>query len=128
MIVHCNRKVSAEVILYLYDNENFKQRKLYVAICPECGKDLSLLVQTRRIDGQRFKTLYTKEQARKAYEKYLQETDYKSTDVIKSKGQTYGLCYGSYSEIKDKSGKIVKIKEKAKDFYGTTKTLKTMVN
>lgn len=124
MIVHCNRKVPIDVILFLYDDNNFVRRKLYVATCPECGKDLSLLVQTRRSDNRKFQTLYTKEQARKAYEKYKKETDYKSTDMVKTRGQTYGICYGAYTEIKDKNGKIVSVKEKAKDFYGTTKILK----
>ena len=85
-------------------------------------------MQTRRSDNNCYSTLYTKEQADKAIDKYLKETDYKSTDILKSKGQTFGLCYGVYTELKDKDGNVITIKEKAKDFFGKTKLLKTITH
>ena len=66
-----------------------------------------------------------KEAALKAFDKYLQETNYKSTDVPKTSGETFGLCYGEYTEQR-RNGKVVKIKEKAKDFFGNTKVLKVI--
>lgn len=125
MIVHCNMKLRTDVILFLYDNDNYIRRKLYfINSCPVCGKPLAMLVQTRISDKKKFKTLYKKEGAMSAYSKYLQETNYKSTDIPKKSGETFGLCYGEYTEQRQ-NGKIVKIKEKAKDFFGNTKVLKT---
>lgn len=124
MIVHCNMRLRSDEILFLYDNDKYIRRKLYfVNECPECKKPLAMLVQTRISDNHKFKTLYKKEAALKAFDKYLQETNYKSTDVPRTSGETFGLCYGEYTEQRQ-NGKVVKIKEKAKDFFGNTKVLK----
>ena len=126
MIVHCNMRLRSDEILFLYDNDKYIRRKLYfVNECPVCQKPLAMLVQTRISDNKKFKTLYKKEAALKAFEKYLQETNYKSTDVPKTSGETFGLCYGEYTEQR-RNGKVVKIKEKAKDFFGNTKVLKVI--
>lgn len=126
MIVHCNMRLRSDEILFLYDNDKYIRRKLYfVNECPVCQKPLAMLVQTRISDNKKFKTLYKKEAALKAFEKYLQETNYKSTDVPKTSGETFGLCYGEYTEQR-RNGKVVKIKEKAKDFFGNAKVLKVI--
>lgn len=126
MIIHCNMRLRSDEILFLYDNDKYIRRKLYfVNECPVCQKPLAMLVQTRISDNKKFKTMYKKEAALKAFEKYLQETNYKSTDVPKISGETFGLCYGEYTEQR-RNGKVVKIKEKAKDFFGNAKVLKVI--
>lgn len=126
MIIHCNMRLRSDEILFLYDNDKYIRRKLYfVNECPVCQKPLAMLVQTRISDNQKFKTLYKKEAALKAFDKYLQETNYKSTDVHRTSGETFGLCYGEYTEQR-RNGKVVKIKEKAKDFFGNAKVLKVI--
>ena len=119
-------RLRSDEILFLYDNDKYIRRKLYfINECPVCQKPLAMLVQTRISDNKKFKTMYKKEAALNAFEKYLQETNYKSTDVPKTSGETFGLCYGEYTEQR-RNGKVVKIKEKAKDFFGNAKVLKVI--
>lgn len=124
MIVHCNSKLSLYDILFLHDDSNFYRRRLEVTVCPHCGAFLAKLIQTRKSDDHYYETLYKREQGRKAYDKYVLETAYRSSEMPRHKGSLYGLCYGTYTEKKDKDGNVVEVIERAKDFYNHSKVLK----
>lgn len=108
----------------MQDNELYYNRRLYITTCPVCEKFLAELVQRRKEDKEVVRRLFKANKAEKIYEKSLSEVIYKYSDLPKKQKNTFGLCYGEYTE-KVKDGKVVKIIEKAKDFYGNTKTLKT---
>lgn len=111
-------------MLYLSDNKNYFRRRLEITVCPHCEALLAKLVQTRISDKHYYETLYKRDAARKAYDKYILETMYKASDRPRSSNNLYGLCYGVYTEKKDKNGNIIEIVEKARDFYNHTKVLK----
>lgn len=124
MIVHCNSKLSLYEVLYLHDNKDFCKRRLEITVCPHCEAFLAKLIQTRIRDNHYYETLYKRDAARKAYDKYVLETMYKSSDVPRHRNSTFGLCYGVYTEKKDKDGNVIEVVEKAKDFYNHTRVLK----
>ncbi len=121
-VVHCNMKISDNDTYFLYDTDKFIKRKLHITVCPVCESLLARLEQVRVSDNKYFSTTYKKAEAEKAIDKYSRETNYKASELPQKTNDTYGLCYGTYTEHK-KDGKIYKITEKASDFYGNNKVL-----
>ena len=122
MIVHCNGKLTADIILFLHDTERYYKRTFQIVTCPRCNKTIGLLSQYLK-DTNELRQIKFKDTAKtmKAYKKYKNETNYTSHDIIRNKG-TYGICYGEYTERK-KNGQVVGYTIKAKDFYGGSEVI-----
>lgn len=116
MIVHCNMKINPEVVWFLYPDENYTDRKLYITHCPVCRKLLIRYIRKGIMTGSVLSDTYTKGKAEKLLESFRKEKEYTSFDLIKKKG-IYGFRYGENVIKKGKDGKKVLV-QKSVDFYG----------
>lgn len=119
MFVHCNRRFKSFEIWFLHNNRDFFKRKLYLGNCPVCGSCLAELCETRKYDGSVFRKTFYKKAAENIIHSLIKQVDYTSGDVKKIPKEPYGLCYGENIEIHNSKGKIIQIRQKKCDFYGT---------
>ncbi len=118
MLVHCNMKIRADEIWFLFSNEEFTNRRLEIAICPKCDKQLARLVETRIQDNKRLDVMYSAKKAKRLIESCRNEVDFSSLDIPKQNKVLYGFRYGENTErINKKTGESTII-QKAVDFYG----------
>ncbi len=125
MFYHCNKRFRHKDIWFLFDNEAFKDRQLYIATCPQCKKTIIQLFQTRKIDGKRFADkLITGQNADKFLirQKYNVDYTYRSIQQKKCKiSQPKGLRYGQNIQLKN--GKIKRV---ACDFNGNKEIIEVV--
>lgn len=123
---HCNSVFSADDIWFLLDEENKIKRKLYIAKCPICEKEMALYSFQEK-NGQFYEKYYYSGGAKKIKEKFKKEIT--STMLgFKEKYKTpYGFKFGLNEEIK-KNGKIIGIKQYACDFWGNKILVKKIEN
>ena len=124
MFVHCNLKIRADEILFLYDKDNFINRKLKVTRCPVCNKLLARLIETRIEDGYVSDVLYVKGKAEKIIDQVTDEINYSSLDNIPNRKTLYGFRYGENKEHKNKKTGKVTLTQKACDFNGNKEVVK----
>ena len=123
---HCNSVFKAQDIWFLLDLNNETKRKLYLANCPICNKEI-VLYSYINSDGEYFEKYYYSGGAIRI-KKDLKK-DITSTMLgFKEKYKTpCGFKYGKNKEIK-RSGKIVGIKQYACDFWGNKILVKKIEN
>ena len=124
---HCNSVFSAQDIWYLLDNENQKNRRLYIANCPICNKKMALYsycdVKTNRF----FEQYFYSGGAIRVKEKYKKEITSTMLNFKNGQKSPYGFKFGVNKEIKRK-GKIVAIEQYACDFWGNSILVKKIDN
>ena len=118
MLVHCNMKIRADEIWFLFSNSEYTNRRLEIAICPKCDKLLARLVETRIQDNKRFDNQFSCRKAKRLIESCRNEIDFSSLDIPKQPKVLYGFRYGENKErINKKTGEVTII-QNAVDFYG----------
>lgn len=118
MLVHCNSKFQSYVTWFLIPSSSFYNRSIEFGICPHCEKEIACLVEYRKSDDYKSVTYYKPRHIPKLREKYRNEIDYRSTDLIIPKGSPYGWRYGLNQEKVNKQTGEVTLKQTACDFYG----------
>lgn len=126
-IPHCSRKVNVDETWFLNDNDEYFRRKFHIVYeCPVCGHRVGYLVQTDKKTRTKFGKFFKEKNGELAKAEYnlLPEILYTSKDInpMDKRAEPFGLCFGEYKEtVKD--GKVVKVVEKRKDFYGNSEVL-----
>ena len=123
---HCNSVFSAEDIWFLLDSGEFLKRKLYIATCPICNKEMALY-SCLDLNGNYFEKYYYSNGARKIKDRLKKEIVSTMLGFKTKYKMPYGIKYGENKEIK-KNGKIVAIKQYACDFWGNKILVKKIEN
>ena len=122
---HCNSVFKAQDIWFLLDKEECSNRKLYLANCPICNKEMVLYSYVS--NNAFFEKYYYSNGAKKIKERF--KKDVTSTMLgFKDKYKTpSGFKFGINKEIK-KNGKIIGTKQYACDFWGNKILVKKIEN
>ena len=123
---HCNSVFKASDIWFLLDNPDEINRKLYIANCPICNKEMALY-SCKKSNGEYFEKYFYSGGARKIKERL--KKDITSTMLgfkIKYKMPS-GFKYGINKEVK-RNGQVVGIKQYASDFWGNKILVKKIDN
>lgn len=123
---HCNSVFSAEDIWFLLDDDNKTKRKLYLAKCPICEKEMALYTFLKN-DGQIFEKYYYSGGVRKIKEKLKKDVTSTMLGFRAKYKSPYGFKFGLNEEIK-KNGQIIGIKQYACDFWGNKILVKKIEN
>lgn len=122
MFYHCNTRFKHKDIWFLFDNNDFKDRQLYISVCPQCKKTIIQLYQTRKLDGRRFADkLITGQKADNFLIKHKLSVDYTYKQVQQKKckvSMPRSLRYGQNIQLKNGN-----IKRVACDFYGNKEVI-----
>lgn len=113
-------------IWFLFDNSTDKNRRLLLGKCPNCKKDVVVLIEERKRDGKIFKQVETGEKATDIVDKILAKKDvvYSVNELKQKKGKPFGLCYGDNREIHNNKGQVIKIRQSRCDWFGQKEILK----
>lgn len=124
---HCNSVFSAEDIWFLLDSEKYSKRKLYLAHCPICNKNMALYSYFDANLNSFYEQYFYSGGVERIKKKL--KPDLTSTMLgFKTKYKTpSGFKYGKNVEIK-KMGKVIGIKQYACDFYGNKILVKQIDN
>jgi len=123
---HCNSVFCAEDIWFLLDDEQLKDRKLYIANCPICAKKIALYFYYDIESKKYVEKYYYSGGADRIKERYKKEIVSTMLGFREKYRTPSGFKYGENVEIKSK-GKVVGIKQYACDFYGN-KVLVKQIN
>lgn len=124
---HCNSVFQAQDIWFLLDSEKFTQRKIYLAICPICNKDIALF-SCFNIENNTYQEQYFYSGgAKRIREKYKKEVTSTMLGFKNKYRCPSGFKYGKNIEIK-KNGKVVGIEQYAVDFWGNKILVKKIEN
>ena len=113
---HCNSVFKAEDIWFLLDNEEQFKRKLYIAKCPICNKEMALYCCYEK-NNCYFEKYYYSNGARKIKERLKKDITSTMFGFKTKYKMPSGFIYGENKEIK-RNGKIICIKQYACDFWG----------
>lgn len=121
---HCTN-FKAKDILYLFNNQDFEQRAIYLGTCPCCNKAIAELVETRIIDNKKNISRFWGKKLNNLLRKEKSNIHYKYSEVNTSrfKKSTFGWVFGDNKQVcvKNKHFK----KEFACDFHGNKVLLST---
>ena len=123
---HCNSVFKAQDIWFLLDAEDEKERKLYIANCPICNKDMALY-SCKKNSGEFFEKYYYSGGARKIKEKFKKQITSTMLGFRDKYKMPSGFKYGENKEIK-KNGKVVEVRQYACDFWGNKILIKKIKN
>ncbi|MBQ7287571.1 MAG: hypothetical protein IJW73_07415 [Candidatus Gastranaerophilales bacterium] len=123
---HCNSVFQANDIWFLLDCNNQTNRKLYLANCPICNKEM-VLYSCRNNDGSCFEKYYYSNGARKIKEKFKKDVTSTMLGFKTKYKMPFGIKYGLNKEI-IKKGKVVGVKQYACDFWGNKILVKKIEN
>ena len=114
---HCNSVFSAEDVWFLCDRENETQRKLYIASCPICQKEIAVYLCYNNLKNCVFEKYYYSGGARKIKDKLNKDISGTMLGFRKKYKMPFGFKFGVNKEIR-RNGKIIGINQYASDFYG----------
>jgi len=121
----CNKSVSCGEIWFLQDIKNFTARRLFVGQCPVCNNNVAVLIEKRIDDNKQFVNSFTGINAVKTI---FREKNRKVTVIPDIKiDSLYGWVYGVNTQIKNRKGQVVKVRQYASDFAGN-KSLRKEIN
>ena len=117
----CNRNIVLGTVWFLKDIKGFTSRKLFKGTCFVCKNDFVVLHEKRISDGKVFINKFNGIEAVKTLyrEKKRQLTVFPN---IKT-NSLYGWIYGVNVQLKDKKGKVTKVRQYSKSLTGSDKTL-----
>jgi len=124
---HCNSVFCAEDIWFLCDSKNEVKRKLYLASCPICGKEIAVYYCYILNQDSFFEKYYYSGGAKKIKLKLKKEVAGTMLGFRNKYKMPSGYKFGINKEIR-KNGKIVGIKQYAADFYGNKILVKKIEN
>lgn len=122
-LVHCNLKFEANIVWFLSELKNYRDRRLEVGFCPVCNKPVVRYTAVYKRNNRLLNVLVTKSKAvylMHLFEPYILST---SNDIIPP-SKLYGFRYGINKIIK--KGKKQFLQQKASDFFGNTELVKPL--
>ena len=122
---HCNSVFKAQDVWFLIDNQTESKRKLYIANCPICNKEMALY--SYYSDDNYFEKYYYSNGARKIKERFKKDIAATMLSFKNNFKMPNGFKYGKNVEIKH-NGKIVEIRQYACDFSGNKILVKRIRN
>ena len=123
---HCNSVFKAQDIWFLLDKDNLIKRKLYLAKCPICNKEM-VLYSYFTLQGEYFEKYYYSGGALRMKNKFKKDVTSTMLGFKTKYKMPYGIKYGENKEI-IKKGKVVGIKQYACDFWGNKILIKKIEN
>ena len=120
----CNKVIKNGELWILKDFNGFVQRKLLKAICPICGDEVCLLIQTSTKNGNTYFDDFTHLEAVKTLYREKKRIVTVIADIQADK--LYGWVYGINTQIKNKKGNVTQIRQYASNFQGERKLVKQM--
>lgn len=121
-IIHCNLSFRPYDVWFLYDNATDKNRRLLLGKCPQCKKNIVVLVEERKTDNRIFTQTECGKKASLILDNIITKNDviYSASDVSikQGNGSPFGLCYFENKEIHNSKGKVIQIRRTRCDFYG----------
>lgn len=123
---HCNSVFKPVDIWFLLDNNESIKRKVYIANCPICNKEIALYSYCS-INGEYFEKYYYSGGARRIKEQLKKDVTSTMLGFKNKYKSPYGFKYGINKEIK-RNGKVVGIKQYASDFWGNKILVKKINN
>ena len=123
---HCNSVFKADDIWFLLDNDECVKRKLYVANCPVCLKEMALY-SCYMNNGEYYEKYYYSGGAKKIKERLKKEVSSTMLGFKNKYKMPSGFKYGINKEIR-KNGKLVEIRQYASDFWGNKILVKKIEN
>lgn len=124
---HCNSVFSAQDIWFLLDDFDNKKRKLYLANCPICQKEMVLYSYINSKTGEYFEKYYYSGGAKKIKERFKKDVTSTMLGFKTKYKMPSGFIYGKNIEIK-KNGKIIEIRQYACDFSNNKILVKKIKN
>ena len=107
---NCKNDVRPIDIWYLFDNYQFKERKLFLGKCNKCKHSVILLSEIRKSDGKQYAQLEVGNKADKIAEHYLDRIDYTKEDLELKKSAPFGYVYGkAKKDVKNKRYNIYRV-------------------
>lgn len=123
----CNSDIENVDVWFLKDIKDFTARKLFYAKCPKCHYPVIALYEKRISDGKIF--LNSNIRGKHAVNTLCREEKRVITKFPDIKADClYGWVYGVNKEIKNKNGKVTKVRQYASDFLGNKKLRKEIMN
>jgi len=123
---HCNSVFQAQDIWFLLDSENHQKRRLYIARCPICNKNMVLYSYCDK-NNNFFEQYFYSGGAIRIKEKFKKEVTSTMLGFKNKYKSPSGFKYGKNIEIR-KNGKTIGIKQYACDFYGNQILVKKIEN
>lgn len=114
---HCNSIFKSDDIWFLLDSDTEIKRKLYLASCPVCGKEIAVYTSFSKDNNSVFEKYYYSGGAKRIKERLKKDITSTMLGFKISYKMPSGFKYGINKEIKRK-GKVVGIKQFASDFHG----------
>ena len=124
---HCNSVFSAYDIWFLCDCENETKRKLYLAQCPICQKEIAVYLCFDNLKNTVFEKYYYSGGAKKIKERLKKDISGTMLGFKAKYKMPFGFRYGVNKEIK-RNGKIIGINQYASDFRGNKILVKKIKN
>ena len=123
---HCNSVFKPNDIWFLLDNNEEQNRKMYLANCPICNKEM-VLYSSKKQNGEYFEKYYYSNGARKIKERLKKDVTSTMLGFKNKYKMPFGFKYGINKEIV-KNGKVVGVKQYASDFWGNKILVKKIEN
>lgn len=127
VVRHCNSVFSAQDIWYLLDTDECKNRRLYIADCPICGKKMALYSYCEIKSGNFYEQYFYSGGALRIKEKFKKDITSTMLRFKTKQKMPFGFKYGKNKEIK-RNGRIVAIEQYACDFWGNEILVKKLEN
>lgn len=123
---HCNSVFKAQDIWFLLDKNNETRRKLYLANCPICNKEM-VLYSCINDNNEYFEKYYYSNGAIRVKNECKKDVTSTMLGFKDNYKTPSGFKYGENKEVKRK-GKVVAIKQYACDFWGNKILVKKIEN
>ena len=123
---HCNSVFKPNDIWFLLDSNGDTKRKLYIANCPICNKDM-VLFSCLKQNGEYFEKYYYSNGAKKIRDKFKKEVTSTMLGFKEKYKMPFGFKYGINKEIV-KNGRVIGVKQYASDFWGNKILVKKIEN
>ena len=112
----CNSKNKVIEIITLNDNEVCENRLIFKSFCPKCGQEIATYLEIRKCDKMAFFKKKNQDELRNLIKK-----EKRNIIFFEKYNNCTGWRYGVNKEIRNKNGKILKIRQYGAD-YKTNKT------
>ena len=121
----CKQKIQRGELWLLQEIKGYTNRKLYKAHCPICDEDIVLYVHkntaTNKVYPEIIRGINAVKLLYKEKKRRLQVFANVETDKL------YGWIYGINSEVRNKDGNVVQIRQYASDFKGNKALVKKVL-
>lgn len=121
-MLHC-KDFKSDDIWFLFDTNEYVERKLYLGFCPQCLKEVGELIEVRKLDNQILLKRFTGKKLNKIKELETCNIIYTAQQINKNKfRKPFGWVYGVNKLSKSKNKTV--IQQYRKDFTGVKELVK----